>query len=407
MDLSTIPTAETAQPGFLGIPDLSKSDWWHAYANDNASARSDDKPVLQPEIELEDFKTIMSSPEPEPDIELTPVTVEDIEIEARRAYLDTLYRSRAPLVFYAKATLPKQALKAQRSLTTQIYHKLLHYAVCPEITNLDRKYKDYLPAFIKATMTALPIELDQIHLATGEAESIVDWLEGCRAESLNIVPDMIIAKQLNQLKTREYQLIVLLMLECMSDSEADNEIVHAAELYIDILIDRLMISQSLDLVSHDDQLRTFCIEVITPFYSSRAPAIVKKLALKCNAYIHPVSSSSSTADAADRKRKRSKVGEDSREQRSAKIKRTRSAPANLLSNKKTIAKRSTLRREVSMNKKVPIPEAIAFCGLDCEASGMSSGICVGVTWVLAEASVLETLSRGLAASAIDQYRSNE
>lgn len=321
-------------------------------------------------------------------------------------YLTTLYESRAPLIFLAKSGLPKLraslAAADQAALSAHILTGVL-----PSVELFDNKYKSFVPTFVKAEMTGLPIEHDLSLLAHGRAEAgdlggttepdlLRAWLEACADDMTAPTPDALLAKHLQLLKVREAQMMVLFLLEAMchpaSSSTATFEpllesvpATLSADVVLDLMLDRLSIWQALDF-SADDKLRSFCLEAVAPYYGARIPDVVRTVQVKCRAIELPASTLEPRTPRRpgagagrkdkkkdkDRDKDRSKAS-TSRTDRNAQggtststirigstLKRTESAPASLLSAKKAVpAKRGieALKRQVSMSRRLP-PESL-------------------------------------------------
>lgn len=280
----------------------------------------------------------------------------------RRAYYETLYESKAPLAYFAKTTLPRlrTSIKDRVSPETNFDHYIFSHLI-PNLADLDVKYKVHIPRF--ADSTSRGISDDSGNLAPFEESYIRNWLVQCAQGTESISPDVAVSRCLMPLKLREYQLIILLLLECLLvkshlDSFKKGDVLPSAntanlqspELLIDILTDRISIGQSLDFTCTNDILKDFCVEVIRPFYSVKLPTITQALYRKCVPEAHYHLDNPRTPSILD------EIGEKIRSKTVAKaatLQRSRSAPEKLLSERKLVVKRKTLGKEISMTKRVP------------------------------------------------------
>ncbi|BFZ57404.1 hypothetical protein PYCC9005_004456 [Savitreella phatthalungensis] len=304
--------------------------------------------------------------------------LEAVLADLSKLYVTTLYTSRAPLAFIAKSTLPK--LRAQipsDDLPALSQHILTN--IVPTLPRFDAKYKSFLPTFVKAELTGLPIEHDLSCLKDGtdELTYIKSWLELVSEDATtatNLTPDALLSRHLQPLKVREAQLTVIFLLEalcCPADSSLPEGVL-APEVMLDLMIDRLSIWQTIDFSSTDDKLRAFCLDALLPFYGHRLPDILADIQVKCGAaadayLIQDMPKTPLRIRDKERSRDKDKAKGKSRAKLSSSstggkstLKRTESAPAGLLSAKKVVPqKRSldqTLNRQVSMSKRMPTSE---------------------------------------------------
>ena len=312
------------------LPDFDKEDWWHSYKDDS----KDEASLVQ--LDFGHVVEVNASEEALPE-----TILEDV----RLVYLDTLYNSKAPLVYLAKSTFPKlRSRVGSGSISMQDYLDFLYRHLVPSLDSMDLKYKEFLPTYVKAELTGLPLVQDPSCLGQDEESHIGIWLENCTKEVERATPDNVL-RMIAPLRSREYYIIILVLLECLLgsyNSTAEDKL--SPDLLIDVLIDRLAIAQSLDFTSSEDPLKAFCVEILNPFYSSRLPDLAQRITAKCvvqnliDFELPPTPAS------------RRKVQTQSK---SAKLKRTRSAPANLLSEKRIVPKKRALGREVSMTRRAP------------------------------------------------------
>lgn len=361
-EMQTIPDS-WMQPRII---DFDGDDWWHPFE------------IKEPVIQSAKLSMMLElGPQPVKPIEYTldrMSTVDDLLEHLGTIYLETLYTSKASLVFFVKSTIIKLRLKlVDQGLSCNDFSATLQAKLMPNFAKLDWKYKHLLPQMIRSTVRDKPdVEVlgmaDLEALRSGEESFARTWIESCVQASGNSgSTDAIFATSIDQLKTREYQMIILVLLEslalCHSDSENKDVDEHGAQLLpanqqspevlIDVLIDRLSISQSLDFTGHNDVLRSFCVEVICPFYSSKLPELTRLLLQKCvpqDLYSFGDKSSRTKVSKSDRATSK---GFPSTTSRSASLKRVQSAPANLLTEKKVVPKKRSLGREVSMSKRAP------------------------------------------------------
>ncbi|ORY73469.1 hypothetical protein BCR37DRAFT_395972 [Protomyces lactucae-debilis] len=315
------------------VTPVETDDWWQAVlAND--------------EDEIHDELTFDLGPQPlqESPIKDSGETIEVFLQSINSVYFTTLYESKAPLVFFAKSSLPRlRKTMLSRGFQEQIVlaHILEH--IFPTDADFDAKYKAFIPTFVKGEMVGLPFQYDTTCLKDGELAHIQAWLDACIESTAQPRPDTVLSTSLTPLKTREAQLMVILLLELLTFDQASK----AIELRIDMLLDRLAIWQTVNF-TQDDLLKSFCLEVILPYYALRLPEVTTAIQLKCVpqdllAFEPP------PTPAKIKKRVRATVKSNA----AVSLKRTISAPANLLSEKKTVPKKRSLGREVSMTKKIP------------------------------------------------------
>lgn len=238
-----------------------------------------------------------------------------------RAYLETLYLSKTPLVYFVKSTLSRvrTLCKEDSGGDKQTYlHKVidvLRQRVL-SVVHLDSKYDgDKLESAVRGNP----------EVASDLSETEMSFLESWKTRLEN-TSDTALRAEITDLKVRETQLQVVVLLEILSmkvragimdekqevqskpkmenkkpslvrrrrkkstqtqqqqqqqpaQSPAENDVKVDAEDLLDILFDRLCIWQALTDVptakatteSGSDRLQMFCQEVIMPYFSFRLP----------------------------------------------------------------------------------------------------------------------------------------
>ncbi|CCG81916.1 DNA replication regulator sld3 [Taphrina deformans PYCC 5710] len=336
-------------------------DWWKPFDGNNSQSVNISNPILRLELGLQ--PVIESA-----DLTGSTPSFEVLMEELQKAYYDCLFLSKASLVFFVKITLPKVRQKLDDyGYSLSNYVAFVLASLVPSLPDLDLRYKSALPDFIKTELSETTTS--QCTFPFMETTALRNWIALCLEASSHQSAELIVTQRLPPIKAREYQLIVILLLEVLAiRDEQDSETISSPHdfekspcnvqdplILIDVLIDRLGILQSLEFLKNEDPLKTFCLEVIQPFYSSRIPTVVASLHQKCVPQdlltfdVPPTprgTSKRKSSQAKDTKSSR-------RSENSASLKRTKSAPASLLSGKRPAVKKRSLGREVSMSKRAP------------------------------------------------------
>lgn len=223
-------------------------------------------------------------------------------------YVETLYSERVPLVYFAKSTLPKAKLLFG-GLSDKFIQTLQSMLLSIDI--LDRKY-------------SLLHEADTADVCRGalDADAWRQWLDTNMSSDENLT-----RARVDQLKVRETELQVTLLLEILANSsfigesaqlepakpagkpkprlvrkkknaQSDEVSTNMAgklnpslkpAVALDILFDRLCIHNALQATEptsdserpkSTDLVRHFCFEIILPFYSSKLPDKSRELVAK-------------------------------------------------------------------------------------------------------------------------------
>ncbi|KAI9683484.1 MAG: hypothetical protein M1822_006024 [Bathelium mastoideum] len=288
----------------------------------------------------------------EPQSELQPSSTEEIYSNIIQKYLDTLYLSKTSLAYFAKGPLSRARVAfTDRNLKSMHTSDLAHFLrQCLLLKSMDKKYRDKLPDIAeKVALTAPSASLEgstvpkrrkskKLKPNTNgifpeEEEYVRRWWYALESTDSGVPSpenrNSIIRSRLAELRIRETQMQLILALEVLaleaqaSSAESKNvdtqdEVQVEAQkpqlndvrdqtkpkddkpkdlsTYLDLLVDRLCIWQSLQHDDHlqtiikdkneghdaspsqpqnekrpNDALRAFCIEVIIPFYMSRLP----------------------------------------------------------------------------------------------------------------------------------------
>ncbi|KAI4719841.1 hypothetical protein E4T48_03951 [Aureobasidium sp. EXF-10727] len=245
--------------------------------------------------------------------EETCETPEDFLSRFLSQYLDTLYLSKTPLAFFTKGPLSR--LRAAFT-TSQLQGSSLAHLV-PFLRNLihpsstaDKKYRDKLPELLKdlPSQDAEPahkkkrrkrkLKPDKYGLLPDEDGYFAKWWYQDEASApAGETAEQSLKRRSPQLRTRETFMQVVLVLEILSlealpDFKTAQEQMPPAKgkkgdtitLGLELLVDKLCIWHSLhtadllgeapkpDKTTKDgaNQLHSFCVEVIIPFYMSRS-----------------------------------------------------------------------------------------------------------------------------------------
>jgi DNA replication regulator SLD3 len=317
--------------------DTVNQSWWQSAALGSPSIpRDTSRKAPRLSLCLRLSPQIESVLQLEPDIVLQPLdqpvvadetceTLEDILDRFISQYLDTLYLSKTPLAFFTKGPLSR--LRA--ALTTgQIQGaslpdlvQFLRSLILSSSTS-DKKYRDKLPELLKDLPSQHPddnpaakkkrrkkkVKPDKYGLLPEEAEFFAKWwYQDESSAPSDETAEQTLKRKSRQLRTRETFMQVVLVLEILSlealpefklqeqapqpKSKKNDTITTSLEL----LVDKLCIWHSLhsadllgdapkpDKTAKDgaNQLHSFCVDVIIPFYMSRthehASLVNKKL----------------------------------------------------------------------------------------------------------------------------------
>ncbi|GAB7364419.1 hypothetical protein MBLNU230_g4960t1 [Neophaeotheca triangularis] len=266
------------------------------------------------------------------DDNMTTIPTETVLRELGKQYLDALYTSKASLAFFAKGPLARaRACLASELASAERLGELIGFlkeAIMP-VSVMEKKYRDAVPTFIEdlplrpESETEKPkakkkrkwkAKRDKTGMLHNEKEYIETWW---RADE-GVMPVMsttegresAVRRRMPQVRSRETYLQIVLILEvfaletmaksrsaheirdsCQTVVEANNDGKPKAKKPLDLdttldsQLDKLCIWQSLEAISplkqskdgsgqeeNDlDELKRFCVEVILPFYMSRAP----------------------------------------------------------------------------------------------------------------------------------------
>ena len=280
------------------------------------------------------------------EINAAPPTIQEVLEPFRTQYLDSLYVLKTSVAYFAKGPLSRLRNAFQSDHITSADRLLLVEFVRDSILPLkkmDQKYKDTLADLIKdiarresegdqstaqKSKKRRKRQMDKVGkngLYAIEDDFVAKWWVSRHMEdggaSSRESGETGLKKQIADLRTRETQLQILLILETMTleaipprpGTPIKEEPPDTAELpaidpvqtakqskikkvqdlktILELLVDRLCIWQSVDFEEDlsqakankkagYDRLRDFCVEVIIPFYASRLPEQCKSLSNK-------------------------------------------------------------------------------------------------------------------------------
>ncbi|THY67798.1 hypothetical protein D6C86_10206 [Aureobasidium pullulans] len=306
----------------------SHASWWQAFSL-NIPLTQPPTSRKAPRLLLcgLDSQNVQKTPLPEPDLIPLPVdeplvaeetcaTVDDLLSRFISQYLDTLYLSKTPLAFFTKGPLSRlraafvagQIDGATLPDLVTFLRNLIHSS-----STSDKKYRDKLPELLKD----LPSQHDQDHTPTAakkkkrkrklkpdksgllpeEADSFTKWWYQDEASTpSNETAEQSLKRRAPQLRTREAFMQVVLLLEVLSlealpefktmqekEPQTKSKKGDSTMLSLELLVDKLCIWHSIhtaDLLADApepkdtakdgaNQLHSFCVEVIIPFYMSR------------------------------------------------------------------------------------------------------------------------------------------
>jgi DNA replication regulator SLD3 len=333
--VSSPPTvASGPRPPPLDTPNPS---WWQAAALETSSSpRRTHREAPRLSLCLRLPPQAESAPQLEPDVALPPLdqsvvadetcdTSEDLLDRFLSQYLDTLYLSKTPLAFFTKGPLSRlraayttgQISGASLPDLVQFLRSLIHSS-----STSDKKYRDKLPELLKDLPPQHPddnpaakkkrrkkkVKPDKYGLLPEEADFFAKWwYQDDSTGPSDETAEQSLKRKSRQLRTRETFMQVVLVLEILSlealpESKSQEQ---APQLKgkkndtittsLELLVDKLCIWHSLhsadllgdapkpDKTAKDgaNQLHSFCVDVIIPFYMSRthehASLVNKKL----------------------------------------------------------------------------------------------------------------------------------
>lgn len=248
--------------------------------------------------------------------EETCETSEDFLARFISQYLDTLYLSKTPLAFFTKGPLSRlRAAFTTGQLPNTTVFDLVQFlrSLILSSSTADKKYRDKLPELLKDLPSQLPdqdhtpaakkkrrkkkLKPDKHGLLPQEDDFFAKWWYQDEASAPSgETAEQSLKRRAPQLRTRETFMQVVLSLEILSlealpEFKSTPEQVTQAKgkkgdtivLSLELLVDKLCIWHSLhtadllgeapkpDKTAKDgaNQLHSFCVEVIIPFYMSR------------------------------------------------------------------------------------------------------------------------------------------
>lgn len=264
-------------------------------------------------------------------------TAEEVLQDLATQYLEALYVSRMSLAYFAKGPLSRARVAYATSSASPIETDALAVflrGLVHTSSVTDKKYRDKLPEIVKELVpSATPekdltkrkrkakkVKVDKYGMLPDEADYVKRWWHADTASSSFETVDSTLRRLVPQLRTRETFLQVILILETLAlegsaarpniepskepsaapESQA-LEAIDTQEIVkkkmkkpqdltatLETLLDRLCIWHSLDQETHagkkthdklsgseenNDDLKSFCIEVVMPFYMSRIPKL--------------------------------------------------------------------------------------------------------------------------------------
>ncbi|KAF8418035.1 DNA replication regulator SLD3-domain-containing protein [Tirmania nivea] len=393
----------------LGKKCLEK-DWWADLLIDNFTAGMGEwkghttvLSMIYPSKAKQNIKTPATdlrllSPPAEITMFKEPTATEALE-QTKAQYLEALYVAKTSIAYFAKSTLSRARVKFQQEATEDSSSppsipqlvEFLQGMIIP-LDKMDIKFRKVIMQV--ATEEAIQ---DTTIFKAGEEFYVQRWLSMNFKDKVLQNSDPALKRQTEDLKIRETELQIILLLEILAltkdktlptepeeDSKKKKSKKNAsrkrkskgAELpdpsvLLDLLLDRLCIWRSIGSLeppaererqksSHakegeEDRLKNFCIEVVMPFYSSRLPDICSMIQKKiCGTTALPGSTRKPFIETS----KRRKVPSLSRSKIAPVISLSREAvPANLLALPKAtaknvdlgaVAKKTLQKREIQM-----------------------------------------------------------
>ncbi|KAI5203590.1 hypothetical protein E4T39_03998 [Aureobasidium subglaciale] len=318
----------------------SHHSWWQTAAfGDQVLPKSTSRKAPRLSFCRTDSRPLESLPLSESDAVPLPVdqpilteetcqTVDDVLNRFIAQYLDTLYLSKTPLAFFAKGPLSRlRAAFTTGQVEGTSLSDLTHFlrSLLLSSSTSDKKYRDKLPELLKELPSQVPdqdhtpaakkkrrkkkLKPDKYGLLPEEADSFAKWwYQDETSAPSGETAEQTLKRRTPSLRTRETFMQVILALEILSlealpefkllqdevpqpKSKKGDTIV----LSLELLVDKLCIWHSLhtaDLLEDGvkaektakdgaNQLSSFCVDVIIPFYMSRthehASSVNKKL----------------------------------------------------------------------------------------------------------------------------------
>jgi DNA replication regulator SLD3 len=315
----------------LGRPplDISSQSWWQSATLDTSSIPRDTSrkaPRLSLCLRLPPQAELV--PQPDPDLVSLPLdqcvapdetceTPEDLLDRFLSQYLDMLYLSKTPLAFFTKGPLSRlRAAFTAGQIQGASLPDLVQFlrSLVPSSSTADKKYRDKLPELLKE----LPSQhLDHDHtpaakkkrrrkkfkpdkhgLLPEEAAFFAKWwYQDESSTPSDETAEQSLKRRSRQLRTRETFMQLVLVLEILSlealpefkamqeqAPQTKSKKTDAITTSLELLVDKLCIWHSLhsaDLLGDApkpdksakegaNQLHNFCVDVIIPFYMSRA-----------------------------------------------------------------------------------------------------------------------------------------
>ncbi|KAL7274803.1 hypothetical protein RUND412_002278 [Rhizina undulata] len=279
---------------------------------------------LTPPAQLPPTPPLLPAPEL-PIEEAAPVqepSLEDILVHTRCQYYETLYVTKTSLAYFAKSTLSRARVNVHLDDSTSSADSDLIAFLQGMLLPLDKMDIKYKQAIISIALEE-PLD-DKSAFSAGEEEYVQRWKYASFEDQLVKAGDVTLKHKVEELKIRETELQIILILEILSLRKsinveefpvADKKIKKSKkgfkgkgksktkystpdpEILLDLLVDRLCIWRSVGSVSAElveeeqsqnpeaqneqDHLRHFCVEVVLAFYASRLPEKCAYINKKC------------------------------------------------------------------------------------------------------------------------------
>lgn len=257
--------------------------------------------------------------------------LQEVLQELSKHYLDALYLSRTSVAYFVKGPLSRARNAVNDTLGSALHSSGLSAFLREMLLTTsasDKRMKDVLPTVLKELTARTRVEegepiknrktkwkpkRDRQGFLSDEKRHVEQWWQAIDqdtpVESLPVSWELHVSQKLQYLRSRETFLQVIILLETMAieSSSADMHSQYAGSLepqinaqadkkrrrpldlatHLEGLLDRLTIWHSLDFRSPqkkttegsqrddepevDDELKSFCVEVVVPFYMSRLP----------------------------------------------------------------------------------------------------------------------------------------
>lgn len=378
----------------LGKKCLEK-DWWADLVMDNFTVGMGESTchtvvlsMIHPSKAKQNIKTPLSteaselrllSPPAEIIVFKEPTPTEALE-QTRAQYLEALYVAKTSIAYFAKSTLSRTRVKFQQDATEDPSSsppsipqlvEFLQGMIIP-LDKMDIKFRKVIMQV--ATEEAIQ---DTTIFKTGEESYVQRWLSMNFKDKVLQSSDPALKRQTEDLKIRETELQIILLLEILAltkDRTPPSEPVEDSKkkkskkkssskkkikgteppdpsVLLDLLLDRLCIWRSIGSLEppaegerpkssytkgEEDRLKNFCIEVVMPFYSSRLPDICSMIQKKIGGTsAPPVSTRKPSIEPAKR--------------RKVQLSRSKTAPATSLSREPTPASLLAVPKAASKN----------------------------------------------------------